>query len=391
MSFTETTSRSWFSRLKGALLKIVIGLVLVFGCIWLLAWNEGRSVATYRSLVEGAGLVVSVGSDAVDAANEGKLVHISGPVKPVGVPSDSLFGISADGAVGVERVVEMYQWVESSRSETRTKLGGGEETVTTYSYAKEWRQNEVNSSNFRQSGHDNPKKPVDDSSFAVASATIGAFSIDGGAVASLGRESPITLTQDDANRMRTALSTGKPVTIEGGQATFSFNRNNPAIGDVRIRFERSDLAEASFVGAQRGNGLTGYKTTNGRTLFLSDAGLVAANEMFDAAQSQNTIITWLVRVGGLVGLFVGFSAMLSIFGVIGDIVPFIGSIIRMGTSAIALVLTLLVGPLVIALAWIAYRPVLAIGIIAVGVAIAAAILYKRRNRVPAVAANPGQA
>ena len=83
--------------------------------------------------------------------------------------------------------------------------------------------------------------------------------------------------------------------------------------------------------------------------------------------------------------------MLSIFGVIGDIVPFIGSIIRMGTSAIALVLTLLVGPLVIALAWIAYRPVLAIGIIAVGVAIAAAILYKRRNRVPAVAANPGQA
>lgn len=69
MSFTETTTTSWFSRLKGALIKIVVGFILLIACIWLLFWNEGRSVKTYRALVEGAGLVVSVDNGSVDPAS----------------------------------------------------------------------------------------------------------------------------------------------------------------------------------------------------------------------------------------------------------------------------------------------------------------------------------
>ena len=380
MSFTETTTTSWFSRLKGALIKIVVGFILLIACIWLLFWNEGRSVKTYRALVEGAGLVVSVDNTSVDAANEGKLVHISGPVKPVGTPEDDMLGVSAAGAAGLERIVEMYQWVETSKSETRKQLGGSEETVTTYSYHKEWKRNEVSSGSFRQSGHDNPQKPIDDASFPVKSATIGAFSVDGRAVARLGDERPVPLTALEVNRMSEAVTLGKPVSTIAGQAVFSFNPDDPQVGDIRIRFERSDIAEASFVGAQRGGGLTPYKTTNGRDLFLSDAGLLDAPAMFDAAQSENTIITWLVRVGGLVGIFVGFAFILSILGVIADVVPFIGSIVRFGTTAIALILTLLIGPAVIAIAWIAYRPLIAIAVLAVGVALAAGILYLRRGK-----------
>ena len=104
MSFTETTTTSWFSRLKGALVRILVGFILLIACVFLLFWNEGRSVKTYRALVEGAGLVVSVGNDNVDPANEGKLVHISGPVKPVGVPQDNALGISAEGAAGLEKL-----------------------------------------------------------------------------------------------------------------------------------------------------------------------------------------------------------------------------------------------------------------------------------------------
>jgi hypothetical protein len=390
MSFTETTTTSWFSRLKGALIKIVVGFILLIACIWLLFWNEGRSVKTYRALVEGAGLVISVDNGSVDPANDGKLVHISGPVKPVGVPEDDVLGISADGAAGLERIVEMYQWVETSKSETRKQLGGSEETVTTYSYHKEWKRNEVSSGSFRQSGHDNPQKPIDDASFPVESATIGAFSVDGRAVARLGDERPVPLTALDVNRMGEAVALGKPVSTIAGQAVFSFNPEDPQVGDIRIRFERSDIAEASFVGAQRGSGLTPYKTTNGRDLFLSDAGLVDA-AVFDAAQSENTIITWLVRVGGLIGIFIGFAFILSILGVIADVVPFVGSIVRFGTTAIALILTLLIGPAVIAIAWIAYRPLIATAVLAAGVALAAGILYLRRGKAAATAPALGRA
>jgi hypothetical protein len=132
MSYTETTTTSWFSRLKSGLIGLVLGPLLVFGMIWLLSWNEGRSVQTYRALAEGAGIVVSVDSGTADPANEGKLVHISGPVKPDGTPEDPALGVVAEGAAGLNRKVEMYQWVEDSKSETQKTLGGGEETVTTY-------------------------------------------------------------------------------------------------------------------------------------------------------------------------------------------------------------------------------------------------------------------
>ncbi|WP_312418254.1 TMEM43 family protein [Shinella sp.] len=386
MSFTETTTTSWFSRLKGALIRIVIGLILLVACIWLLFWNEGRSVKTYRALVEGAGLVVSVDNDRVDPANDGRLVHVSGPVKPVGIPEDNVLGIAANGAAGLERVVEMYQWVETSRSETRKQLGGGEETVTTYSYSKEWKRDAVNSSSFRQSGHENPQKPIDDASFFVPSATIGTFSVDGRAVARLGDERPIPLTGSEANRLGETAALGKPASVVGGQAIFSYNPQNPEIGDIRISFTRSDIDSASFVGAQRGAGLVPYTTSNGRALFLSEADLVDAPAMFDAAQSENTVITWLARAGGLIGLFIGFVFILSILGVIADLVPFIGSLVRFGTTAIALIFTLLIGPTVIAIAWITYRPLIAIAVLAAGIALAAGILYLRRGKAAPTAA-----
>ncbi|MCW0001302.1 TMEM43 family protein [Pararhizobium sp. YC-54] len=389
MSFTETTTTSWFSRLKSGLAGLLIGPILVIGMIWLLSWNEGRSVQTYRALVEGAGIVVSIENGAVDPANEGKLVHVSGPVKPDGTPEDPVLGVSAEGAAGLNRQVEMYQWIEDSKSETQKTLGGGEETVTTYSYKKEWRPRPVDSSDFKQSDqHQNPDMPIAGDRFTVATATLGAFTVDGKTVANLGTESPVKLSPEVIGQVTAAIGSDKPVNANGTTIYVSQNRQNPAIGDLRISFSREDISEASFVGAQKGVNVTGYKASNGRELFLSAAGKVDAPQMFDAAQSENTLITWLVRGGGLLGMFIGFAVMLSILGIIADVIPFVGSIVGFGTSVIAVILTLLLGPLVIAIAWIAYRPVLAITIIAAGILLAAGLIYLRRSKTVAIQAPP---
>jgi len=149
MNVTVTTNQSWFSRIGGAFAGVIIGLILIPLCIWALSWNEGRAVQTERSLKEGAGAVVSVPSTAVSPANEGKLIHTTGTVVIADPLVDPEFGVTAAG-VRLNRNAEMYQWVESSKSETRTKLGGGQETVTTYSYAKEWKSEAVDSSQFQQ-------------------------------------------------------------------------------------------------------------------------------------------------------------------------------------------------------------------------------------------------
>lgn len=381
MSFTETTRTSWFARLKNGVIGIFIGLILVFGMIWLLAWNEGRSVKTYRALVEGAGAVIAIDIGAVEAGNEGKLVHIAGRVDPVGTPADTLLGVTAKGAAGLRRSVEMYQWVEEKKSETRKTLGGGEETVTTYSYAKEWRSDRADSADFRDgSGHQNPEMPISSARFTVDHAMLGAFSVNGRAVADLGSDSQMQLADADLQRVADALGTTRPVKTDGQTIFVSADRQNPAVGDLRISLTREDTESASFVAAQKGGSLAPYRTTNGRDLFLSSAGIASATEMFDAAQSENTLITWLVRVGGLIGLFIGFILMLSLISIIADVIPVLGSVVAFGTAIIAAILTLILGPVVIAIAWFAYRPLLSLAIVAAGALIALGIGYLRAGK-----------
>lgn len=382
MSFTETTRTSWFARLKNALVGAVIGIVLVLAAIWALVWNEGRSIKAYRALTEGAGVVVSVSADEIVPTNEGKLVHITGKVTPQGVPSDPDFAISADGAVALTRDVEMYQWVEKSESRSETKLGGGEETVTTYTYSREWKSGRTDSSDFRQpDGHENPELVVDSQSFRVDQATVGVFTVSGEDVAGLGAGTDLKLGDEDVARAEDALSL--PVRLERGGFYVGENPSQPRVGDLRIRFSRADLKEASFVGKQSGEWLKPFTASNGREIFLSASGQSSAAEMFDAAQAENTMIMWLIRIGGMVALMVGFSLCFSILGVIADVVPFVGSLVRFGTGMIALVLTVLVGPLVIAIGWFAYRPLLSLGLLVGAGLIALVVVWLRRRMVAA--------
>lgn len=380
MSFTETTRTSWLTRLKNALVGAVIGIVLVVVAIWALVWNEGRSIKAYRALTEGAGVVVTVSADEIALSNEGKLIHITGKVTPDGIPADSEFGISADGAVAIRRQVEMYQWVEESESRSETKLGGSEETVTTYTYTKEWKSGREDSGDFRQQqAHENPDLPVGNQSFAVESAKVGAFAVAGDNVAGLGKETDLRLTEEDAGRARQVLSG----TIQLDRAGFyvGSNPSQPQVGDLRIRYSRADLSEASFVAAQSDGWLKPFTASNGREIFLSESGKASAAEMFDAAQAENTMIMWLIRAGGMIGLMVGFSLFFSILGVIADVVPIAGSLVRFGTGMVAFVLTVLVGPLVIAIGWFAYRPLLSLGLLVAGGLIAFAVVWFRRRSV----------
>ena len=389
MSFTETTHTSWFARLRNGVAAIFIGLLLVVVAIGLLFWNEGRAIETYRSLVEGASKVVDVDATRIDPAHEGQLVHVAGPIKPVGTPSDEIFGIAAPGAFQVTRAVQMYQWVETKSSQTEKKLGGGEETVTTYNYAKEWRGDVVDSSEFRQQDqHQNPQRLVDPENFAVESAELGAFTLIGSQAAGLGTSKPIPLDAQAVTKFGQALGSARAQADAGG-IYVGQNRNAPTVGDLRVSYQRVDLKEASFVAAQKGAMLGDYRTSNGRGIFLSAAGIVSADTMFADAQSMNSVITWAVRAGGLLLMFIGFAMMFSLLSIIADLIPFVGSIVGFGTSMVAFVLTLVLGPIVIAIGWFAYRPLLAVGLIAGGLAMAYAVVRLRRKSVAPVAGVAG--
>ncbi len=385
-SFIETTSVSWFGRIKRSVGGVVIGVLLIVGMVFLLFWNEGRAVQTAKSLAEGSAAVVSVSADAVDPANEGKLVHVSGPVTTTAMPTDGDFGISQE-SVRLVRTAEMYQWKESSKSETKTKIGGGEETVTTYSYSKEWDDDAIDSSSFKQpSGHANPSMEITSRSFQIPDGKLGAFTLHTPVIDKIYGGDNLPVPADQVDKIDAAYGGNQRVSVVDGRIFLGFNPTAPVIGDYRISYEYVPIGIISVIGQQIGALFSPYQTIAGDQLLMVDTGNVPADKMFADAISTNIMITWILRLVGLVLLILGFSMLLAPIAVLADFLPFLGSMVRMGTGLIALLLGIFVGATTIAVAWFFYRPVLAIGIFAVGALIAAGIIYLGRRRRAAVVA-----
>jgi len=156
MVTTEVTSQSWFGRIRESIKSFFLGIAFFIAAFPILWYNEGRAVRTEKSLHEGQGAVISVPSDRVNTANNQKLVHMTGKATTTEFLADPEFNVSAN-AIKLRRRVEMYQWEEKKESETRKKVGGGSETVTTYKYEKAWSDRAIDSSNFKEaSDHQNP-------------------------------------------------------------------------------------------------------------------------------------------------------------------------------------------------------------------------------------------
>jgi hypothetical protein len=367
-SFTEVTTKSWTSRIAESIKGVLIGFVLVAGACVLLFWNEGRAVQTERSLTEGAAVVVSVDPARVDAANEGKLVHVSGDIKAGSPLTDPDFTVSA-AALRLVRNVEMYQWKEERRTETRRNAGGSEETVTTYEYVRDWADHRIDSSRFRRpEGHTNPQMRYAGRNLVAQDATLGAFRPGSNVLQRLPAEQAVPLDPALAEKLRGRI--GGPVHVVDGRIHLGENPSRPLIGDLRISFSTTPAGPASIVGRQAGAGFADYPTKAGDRLLLVRAGIHSAEDMFRAAQMENRVLTWILRLAGMLLMVFGFFLILNPLVVVADVVPLLGGILSAGAGIVSLFLTAIIAPVVIAVAWFWHRPLTSIIVLAIGLAVA---------------------
>ena len=99
-------------------------------------------------------------------------------------------------------------------------------------------------------------------------------------------------------------------------------------------------------------------------------GTMSAADMFAAAQRENRILTWILRLAGVGRDVHRLHADPRPLVVVADVVPFIGNILSAGAGIVSLVLTAIVAPVVIAVAWFFYRPLVSAVVLAVGLALA---------------------
>ncbi len=391
MAVTVTTSRSWFQRIGGSIGGMLFGFLMLIAMVILLFWNEGRAVQTAKSLDEGAGAVISVSADAPDPANEGRLVHVSGRADVKEMLTDPALGISARG-IALSRNVEMYQWQESSKSETRKKLGGGEETVTTYSYSKGWSTQPVDSSRFQQSeGHDNPPMALASDSFMADTGTLGGWELHRNILSKIGGSEKVPLPKELEDTVRQALGTARPVRISDGAVYAGRDPLSPQVGDLRISYSLVGAKDISVIARQAGDSFAPYQTQAGDALEMVDTGIVPAGQMFKSAQSANATLTWILRAVGLFLLFVAFGLIAGPVGVVFDVIPMLGSIARLGTGLIAFAAAILVGSITIGIAWFWYRPLMTVIIIAIGFGVTWLISRRSPKAAPSEAAAPAAA
>jgi len=370
-SFTETTQTSWLARIWESITGVLFGLLLLLVGVILLFWNEGRAVQTYRSLAEGKGLVVSVDPARIDPANEGKLVHVSGEARAPGRVSDSEFGVTTEG-LALERKAQMYQWKEQTQTESRKKLGGGEETVTTYSYTQVWSDRRIDSASFkRPAGHANPEMRFSGKEFYARDARLGAFRLDDQVLSQLSATRDVPLDAGLANSLRGRLG-GQAQPYDGG-LYIGANPAQPRVGDLRIAFAAAPEGPTSVIGRQAGDGFAPYQTHAGDRLLMAEAGARTSDQMFKEAGDENRILTWVLRFFGAILIFAAFGLMLKPLEVVADVVPIIGNIVGFGSGIAAAVLTAVVAPLVVAIAWFWYRPLVSLAAIAAGFGVAYAV------------------
>jgi hypothetical protein len=363
---TEITNTSWFARLWQAIVGVFIGLILVVVSVGVLFWNEGRAIRTAQGLAEGAGIVRSAAADRVDSSNDGRLIHVTGILSTAGAVSDPDFAIRVQG-VRLERRVEVYQWKEETHSETRTKFGGGEERTTTYKYVRTWSDKPIDSDRFKEPrGHTNPVMTYQSRDLLAAGTRLGAFAVPDSLLRGFGEAKRLAATEVQANALQ--IRVNKPVAVNDGVLYVGRDPSQPAIGDMRISFAEVPLQTASVVAAQAGSGFAPFPTHTGTTVELISAGTVPPKVMFQHAEEENVTMTWVLRLIGVIFMLIGFNFVLRPLAVAGSVIPLLGDVIGAGTFLVALVCTTAIAPIVIAFGWLWYRPLVGIGVLAVGAA-----------------------
>ena len=391
MAYTETTSTSYGQRLAGSA-KGMIGGLLVFiigtGLLW---WNEGRTVRTARAIGDAASHVESVADvSKVDASLNGKLIHASAFADTKDTLTDDLFGVR-EQAIKLDRKVEYYQWVEHSQRKKRDKVGGGEETITTYTYEQEWVKKPVNSSNFKESRYRNANRvlsQVEERNEMAQHVTFGAYTLPESFVASISGSEPVEVRMTEEQRftwderlhmLRPKVNTETSLVHTSANTVYlGLSPNSPQIGDVRVTFTKVPPADISLIAQVDGSTFKAYRAKNGQSFSRLQMGTVGADEMILQARSENNLWAWVLRVIGILLVVGGLKGMFGLLPMLFKVLPFLGSIVDAGVGLVSWIFGLAWSFIIIAIAWLVFRPIIGISLLVL--AIAGIVFLKRRGK-----------
>ena len=426
MAYQEKTTTSYGTRVGNSIKGIFTGFILIIGATILLWWNEGRAVKTADMLEDAQGACVEMPNpDKKSAEFEGELVCATAMANTDEVLTDKEFGIS-ENAISLSRKVEYFQWVEHKEEKSEDKLGGKQETVTTYTYSQEWVSSPVNSGDFKDPAYQGKNytwTTVEDQDIWAQNVTFGAYVLNESLIHSISSREALELniSQEQlqaldktiadtyarvkglptpntnvaqaqvaqpaqpaqavaadstvlADSVKTvvpdSISQANKVDLEyvhqmGNVLYYGRTANAPEIGDVRITFEKVVPAKVTVVSQVEGNTFKPYTASNKKKFQTLRMGKKSIDEIFEEENEANSMWTWVLCIVGILLVISGFKGLFGFLETVLKVVPFLSSIFAFGVGIICTIVGIVYSLIVIALAWIFYRPVLGIIILLV--------------------------
>ena len=356
----ESQDVTFLSRLKQKWFLIVLGSAICYFVGIGLGKSEQYSKSQKATDAHMLKNVVAIDAETIVSKNEGKLVHVSGRVTVSQIPKDELLGVDVQG-VALKRRVKMYQLFERVEERQQRKLGpkkigdeqGEYETVRTYRYEGEWREDLINSDDFQNTSWTNPKEfPYPDAVFVGKDVTLGAFKLSNDHLTNSNDFQSYELDASVIKGLQERL--GRNVFFEEKSDRFparifiGFGTiDNPRVGDVKVSYEILPVGDYSVMGLQKEEEIVPYQVEDS-SIALMGKGLKNPEELMENKRFASNFMTWLFRVLAVLFMCGGFAIVFWAFSSVNHGV--MSLVMRPGTFIVALTAALLTIGLIIHLA-----------------------------------------
>ena len=443
MAYQEVTTTGYGTRVGNSFKAIGSGILLFIVGTCVLWWNEGRAVKTEKMLDEaGSAYIEMENPSKKDASLEGELICGTALATTEDSLSDQQFGIGAK-AISLRRSVEYYQWVEHAEEKKEDKLGGKEVTTTTYTYSKEWVSRPIESGQFKDPAYQNKNMvltTVEDAEQYAENVSWGAYKLNESLIHSISSregldlaiaedllkqmdksaqtayerfygvkkqpvEQPVetVVLSDSAKAVADSLkavndSINEAMAKAENKKDFEYIHQagnvlyygrvpgSPEVGDVRVTFEKVVPAKVTVMAVVDGDSFKPFKAKNGKRFQTLVMGKKSGDEIIEAEKEANNMWTWALRILGVLLVIGGLKGIFGFIETILKVVPFIAGIFGWGVGLVCTIVGVAWSLIVIAIAWLFYRPLLGITLLVLAGFLVWVFAFKGKDKLKELAA-----
>ena len=160
----------------------------------------------------------------------------------------------------------------------------------------------------------------------------------------------------------------------------------PEVGDVRVTFEKVVPAKVTVMAVVDGDTFKPFKAKNGKRFQTLVMGQKSGDEIIEAEKEANNMILWFLRILGVLMVIGGLKGIFGFIETILKVVPFIAGIFGWGVGLVCTVLGIVWSLIVIALAWLFYRPLLGISLLVLAGFLIWVFAFKGKDKLKDLAA-----